>query len=126
MLGTVQALTGGRLEGREEIALASLDELRVGVLTKAGRHLLTAFSSDGRSVLVPTEALVELGGERVLERPGGVRRFLDEVGPQGWERIGATITDRPLDSGSRPRPRAPRRRVGGRERRRAGRAPGRP
>jgi hypothetical protein len=96
MLGTVRALTGGRLEGREEIAMAALEELRVGVLTKTGRHLLTAFTSDRRSVLVPTERLVELGGARVLDRPGGVRRFLDEIGPRGWDRIG-TITDWPLD-----------------------------
>ena len=97
LLGTVQALTGGRLEGREEISLAALEELRVGVLTKTGRHLLTAFTSDKRSVVVPTEGLVKLGGERVLDRPGALRRFLDEIGPQGWERLGATVTDVPLD-----------------------------
>ena len=64
LLGTVLGLTGGKLEGREEITLASPEELRVGVLTKSGRHLLTAFTSDKRSVLVPTEGLVKLGGER--------------------------------------------------------------
>jgi hypothetical protein len=96
MLGTMQALTGGRLDGREEVAMAALEELRYGVMTKTGRHLLTAFASYGRSVLVPTERLVELGGARVLDRSGGVRRFLDEIGPRGWDRIGTT-TDRPLD-----------------------------
>jgi hypothetical protein len=97
MLGTLQGLTGGRLEDREEITLAALDELRVGVLTTTGRHLLTAFTSDKGSVVVPTDHLVELAGERVLERPGGVRRFLDEIGPKGWDRIGAMVTERPLD-----------------------------
>ncbi|WP_433717177.1 hypothetical protein ACQP2U_42890 (plasmid) [Nocardia sp. CA-084685] len=96
ILKTMQALTGGRLEGRKEIAMASLEELRYGVLTKTGRHLLTAFASEGRSVLVSTERLMELGGTRVLDHAGGVRRFLGEIGPTGWARIGTT-TDRPLD-----------------------------
>jgi len=98
MLGTVLALTGGKLEGREEITLPAWEELRVGVRTKTmGRHLLTAFTSDKRSVVVPTDRPVELGGGRVLERPGGVRRFLDQIGPKGWDRLGATVTERPLE-----------------------------
>jgi hypothetical protein len=48
-------------------------------------------------VVVPTQALVEYAGERVLERPGGVRRFLAEIGPQGWDRVGARVSDRPLE-----------------------------
>ena len=89
LLGTLQALTGGRHEDRE-VAVAALDELRVGVPTKTARHLLTAFTLERRSVLVPTERLVELGGASVLERPGGIRRFLDSLGPEGWSRVGTT------------------------------------
>lgn len=89
MLGALQALTGGRLEDRD-VMVADLDEVRVGVPMKDARHLLTAFTAEGRSVLVPTERLVDLGGSRVLERPGGLRRFLDELGPESWARIGTT------------------------------------
>jgi hypothetical protein len=94
-VGVLQALTGGQFDGREEVNVAELGEVRAGVLTKTNRHLLAAFTHEGRSVVVPSERLAEAGGARIFERPGGVRRFLDEVGPGGWERVGIT-TEAPL------------------------------
>lgn len=95
-LGVLQALTGGYLGEKEEVAVADLEDVRAGVLTKTGRHLLTALTYRGRSVLVPSEQLAEMAGERVFAREGGVRRFLEEVGPDGWKRLGA-ITDVPME-----------------------------
>jgi hypothetical protein len=89
-LPALLALTGGRLEGREEVFVATGEELRVGVLHEEERHLLTAFTVRGTSVVVPTERLREFGVERVLGQPGGVRRLLDKLGPQHWGRIGQT------------------------------------
>lgn len=95
-LGVLQALTGGRLGEQEEVSVADVAEMRAGVLTKTGRHLMTAFTYRGRSVLVPSEQLAEVGGERVFAREGGPRRFLQELGPDGWKRLGV-ITDVPLE-----------------------------
>ena len=95
-LPALLALTGGRLEGREEVFTAGSDEVRVGVPHEDERHLLTAFTLRGSSVLVPTERLVEFGVERALGRTGGVRRLLDKLGPEQWGRLGQTSKE-PLD-----------------------------
>jgi hypothetical protein len=89
-LPALLALTGGRLEGREEVFVPDADELRVGVPHDGERHLLTAFTMRGTSVLVPTERLLDYGVERVLGRAGGVRRLLDKLGPEHWGRVGQT------------------------------------
>lgn len=94
-LPALQALTGGRLEGRKTLAVAPAEELTAGLPTTTGRHLLTALALDGRTAVVPSAKLAELGAGKRTERRGGIVGLLREAGPQAWERFG-TVTDQPL------------------------------
>lgn len=108
VLGTLQALSGGLLRGPEdeprEIVVPGLDEIAFGVRTAGSRHLLTALGRDGRTVIAHSDRLCEIArdlrdsdprGESIFDRPGEVRRLLDELGTESWERVGP-VSDEPL------------------------------
>jgi len=110
--GMLQAVGVGRPSKREgkvrTLAVPELDEIRVGVRMSASIHLLTAFSEQGRTVVVASDRLAT-GGEvtedryerrgpstHPFEQPGATRRLLERLGPERWERLGL-VTDAPME-----------------------------
>ncbi|HEX2705448.1 MAG TPA: hypothetical protein VHM65_06790, partial [Candidatus Lustribacter sp.] len=66
VLPLLHAVAGGRLHDGEQITKVvapELAELRAGVDIGSSQHLLTAFSSEGRSVVVDSARLAALAGE---------------------------------------------------------------
>ncbi|WP_027342049.1 hypothetical protein [Hamadaea tsunoensis] len=103
----LQAVT----DGSTPIVAPALGEIRAGVDIGASRHLLTAFTENGVSVVVPSDTLqkavartrfarVPVTGTRVpgqnpLAQPGGARRLLDQLGRDRWPELGL-VTEEPL------------------------------
>lgn len=113
VLPLLQALGGGALpigDKRVRIVPPRLEDIRAGVRIGASAHLLTAFESDGRTVLARSPALWKTMGRTRFARssldsppgthpfaePGGTRRLLEILGPDRWPEV-ATITDAPLN-----------------------------
>jgi len=115
-LPVLQALGGGALpvyggERHVEIVVPALDEIRAGVDIGASVHLMTAFESDGRTVVARSDALASFaartrygrglagpeGGERQhpFAAAGGTRRLLDQLGPERWGEVGE-VGEEPL------------------------------
>lgn len=86
-----------------KLVVPELDEIREGVPMSTAVHLLTAFSEEGRSVVVSSERLARAAGispegkeTHPFERPGATRRLLDRLGRDSWEQLGV-VTDAPMD-----------------------------
>ena len=124
-LPALLALTGGRLEGREEVFVPDSKELRVGVPHEDGRHLLTVFRVRDTSVLGPDPAAGRVR-RRAPARPprrrtptagqarpralGPRRRDHEGLSGQGASRAVAALVDGSSDDlRGRPRPAARRR-----------------
>ncbi|WP_024285207.1 hypothetical protein [Cellulomonas sp. KRMCY2] len=111
----LQALSGGFLPIGEKrrprpIVAPALEEIRGGVDIGASVHLLTAFESEGRTVVARSDALAKVVGRtryalrsapregpavHPFAEPGGTRRLLDTLGPERWGDVGE-VTDEPL------------------------------
>jgi len=112
LLGTLQAVGGGWLPGPEgepmEVVLPELAEVRGGLVTGTAVHLLTAFTSDGRTVVARSDQLAqavgiepgrpERGRPHPFDEPGGTRRLLEQLGPQMWGQVGQVSDERLTDA----------------------------
>jgi hypothetical protein len=94
-----------------QITAPELEEIRGGVDIGTSVHLLTAFESDGLTVVARSDALQKMvvrtrfgrrlvaadqdGRGHPFAAPGGTRRLLDKLGPDRWGEVGY-VTDGPL------------------------------
>lgn len=104
-LRPLQAVTGGVLPPEvagkpRKVTVPRLDELKLGVPAATGRHLLTAFSSQGRTVVALSAQVQRLadqsGAGNVFAESRGCRAFLEQVGPDAWAQVGV-VTEQGLD-----------------------------
>jgi hypothetical protein len=95
----LQALSGGILtvdDRRVDITAPALEEVRGGVDNGVQVHLLTAFESDGRTVIARSDRLRRFAEQgRPFSEAGGTRRLLEQLGPRRWDEVGI-VTDTPL------------------------------